>query len=414
MIEYKKHVLDNGLTLLIHQDKKTPNVAFNLLYDVGSKDENPNKTGFAHLFEHLMFGGSKNIPSFDTPLQLVGGENNAFTSTDITNYYIQVPKNNIETAFWLESDRLNELAFSEKSLEVQRKVVIEEFKQRYLNQPYGDIWLILRPLVYQFHSYAWPTIGKKIEHIEDATMKDVKDFFYQHYCPNRAFLTVAGDVNESEIIDLSTKWFGDINRNSDYKRNLKSEPLQTEEKTEKVYRKVPANLIVKVFRMPNRKDKNYYTADLISDLLGRGNSSYLYQKLVKEKSILNDVNVYITGEVEEGLLVISAKLKDNIYEDDANKIIQETLQNFLILNEEKIAAKLQGVKNKVESTLVMNDIHILNRAMNLSYFEMLGDANDANNEINYYLQVEAKALMEFAKNLLSPKNSTTLFYLKEK
>ena len=414
MIAFKKHVLPNGLTVLIHQDTKTPNVAFNLLYDVGSKDEHPDKTGFAHLFEHLMFGGSKNIPSFDTPLQLVGGENNAFTSTDITNYYIQVPKNNLETAFWLESDRMKELAFSEKSLEVQRKVVIEEFKQRYLNQPYGDLYLLIRPLAYKNHPYSWATIGKKIEHIEDATMEDVKSFFYKHYCPNRAFLTVAGNVEEDEVMNLATKWFGDIERQSDYVRNLTKEPEQNEERIETVYRKVPANLILKVFKMPSRFDNNYFAADLISDLLGRGNSSFLYQKLVKEKAIFNDINAYITGEVEEGLMVISAKIKDHIDPESANNILKESLNEFLEIDNEILEKKLVGVKNKVESTLVMNDIHILNRAMNLSFFEMLGDANKANEEIDNYLNVDAKGLKELATKILSPLNSSTLLYLKEK
>ena len=321
MINFERFTLNNGLKVLVHQDKSTPIVAFNLLYNVGARDESEDQTGFAHLFEHLMFGGSENIPNFDEPLQRVGGNNNAFTSNDITNYYITIPKNNIETAFWLESDRMLKLAFTDKSLEVQRSVVIEEFKQNYLNQPYGDVWLLLRPLAYQVHPYKWATIGKEISHIENATMDDVKSFFYQHYLPNNAILSVAGDVEVEEIKSLCKKWFEDIPSGNVAKRNLPKEPKQTEPRRLKVERDVPANTIYKAYKMCNKKGADYYITDLLSDILSQGKSSRLYISLVKEQKLFSEISAYILGCFDDGLLVIDVNLRDGVSFEDAENSI---------------------------------------------------------------------------------------------
>ena len=305
MIKYKKHILKNGLRVILHKDESTPVACVNILYDVGARDENENKTGFAHLFEHLMFGGSVNIPDYDKPLQQVGGTSNAFTSNDITNYYETLPLENLETALWLESDRMLSLAFTPKSLEVQRNVVIEEFKQRYLNQPYGDVWLLLRPLAYKNHPYLWPTIGKEISHIENAAMEDVKAFFKKHYCPLNAILCIAGNMEEEKALKLAEKWFSDIPSGDPYIRNLPKEPVQNEPRELRVERDVPADAIYKVWHMCSRTSPKYYATDLISDILSRGKSSRLYQILVKEKRMFTEANAFVMGDLDEGLFVFS-------------------------------------------------------------------------------------------------------------
>ncbi len=411
MINFDKFKLDNGLKVIVHKDKTSPIVAINILYKVGARNENPQKTGFAHLFEHLMFGGSINIPSYDTPLQKIGGENNAFTNNDITNYYLTLPKQNIETGFWLESDRMLSLDFSDKSLEVQRKVVVEEFKQRYLNQPYGDIMLLLRPLAYKKHPYSWATIGKEISHIENATIQDVKDFFYKHYAPNNAILVVAGDVKTNQIKKLAEKWFGNIENRKIDKTKIPIEPKQTKERKKTVYRNVPFNSITKAYHMCNRLHKDYQATDLISDILSNGNSSRLYQNLVKDKKIFTDINAYIMGSIDNGLFIIDGKINNNIKVKDAeNEIINEieNLKNNIIDNNE-----LQKVKNKVEAALKLSEIGILNKAMNLAFYENLGDANLLNTEIDKYLNVTTKDIKRIANNIFKTENTSTLYYLKK-
>ncbi|MCL4856679.1 MAG: insulinase family protein, partial [Flavobacteriales bacterium] len=328
MIKFEKFELKNGLKVIVHQDETTPIVAFNLLYNVGARDEDENKTGFAHLFEHLMFGGSVNIPNFDEPLQFVGGDNNAFTSNDITNYYITVPKNNLETAFWLESDRMLSLAFTEKSLEVQRQVVIEEFKQTCLNQPYGDVWSLLRPMVYKKHPYQWATIGKEIAHIENATMNDVKAFFFKHYLPCNAILSIAGNVTTKEIKALSEKWFGNIPSGEKPLRNIPLEPIQTEERRLRVERDVPANAIFKAFRMCKKTDDEFYATDLLSDILSNGSSARLYQALVKNNPLFSEISAYVMGSFDEGMFIISGNLQENTSFDEAEKAIEKELENI--------------------------------------------------------------------------------------
>jgi zinc protease len=412
MIKFERFTLKNGLKVIVHKDESTPIVAFNLLYDVGARDENEDQTGFAHLFEHLMFGGSINIPNFDEPLQKVGGTNNAFTSNDITNYYITLPKDNLETAFWLESDRMLSLAFTEKSLEVQRSVVIEEFKQNYLNQPYGDVWLLLRPLAYHKHPYKWTTIGKEISHIENVSMEDVKSFFYKHYLPNNAILTVAGNIDLEEIKLLTEKWFEDIPSGNVTNRNLPKEPKQVEERRLKVERDVPANAIYKAYHMCNKTHRDYYATDLLSDILSLGKSSRLYISLVKEHKLFSEISAYISGSHDEGLLTVSGKLLNGVSFDDAENGILKELGKIKsdMVNENE----LNKVKNKIESTTQFSETSVLNKAMNLSFAELLGDANDVNLEVENYLKVTSKDVNRLANEILNESNCSTLIYSKQK
>lgn len=409
MVNYKKFTLNNGLRVLVHQDSTTPMAVLNILYDVGARDENPEKTGFAHLFEHLMFGGSVNIPSYDEALQRVGGENNAFTSNDITNYYITLPASNLETAFWLESDRMLNLAFSEKSLEVQKNVVCEEFKQRYLNQPYGDVWLKLRPLVYTAHPYRWATIGQKLAHIEEAKMEDVKAFFAKHYNPQNAIMVVGGNVDFEEVKTLSEKWFAPIPAGNKYVRNLPTEPLQNQEINETIYADVPLNAIYKVFKMPGKMDNNYPTADLISDILSQGKSSRLYRNWVKDKPLFSDIKAYNYGSLDTGMFVIEARPSQGISLEDAEKAIWtelEALKTDLISDDE-----LTKVKNKYESTTVFSEMNLLDKAMNLAFYELMGDANLINTEIQKYASVSAQSIKNLANQLFTNSQATTLNYL---
>ena len=409
MVLFDRFTLDNGLKVLVHEDPTTPMAVVNILYDVGARDEDPEKTGFAHLFEHLMFGGSVNIPTYDEPLQRVGGENNAFTSNDITNYYITLPSVNLETAFWLESDRMLSLAFSENSLEVQRNVVCEEFKQRYLNQPYGDVWLKLRPMAYKKHPYQWATIGKVLEHIENATIEDVKDFFKKHYNPANAILVVGGSVKTEQVKVLAEKWFGNIPGFEKAVRNLPVEPVQTEERKLTINADVPLNSLYKVFHMPSRNDENYFAVDLISDILSRGNSSRLFRNLLKDQKLFSEITAYLTGSLDTGLFVIEGKPLPGISMEVAEASVWtelERLKSTLVPDEE-----LTKVKNKIESTMVFSEMALLDKAMNLAYFELLGDANRLNSETQKYLDVTAGQIQQQAQQIFRKENSSTLHYL---
>ncbi|WP_024994460.1 M16 family metallopeptidase [Phocaeicola paurosaccharolyticus] len=412
MIQVNKHTLDNGLRIVHSQDKTTQMVALNILYDVGAKDEDENHTGFAHLFEHLMFGGSVNIPDYDTHVQNAGGENNAWTNNDITNYYITLPLQNVETAFWLESDRMLSLDFNEKSLEVQRQVVIEEFKQRNLNQPYGDTSHIVRNMAYKVHPYKWPTIGKEISHIENATMEDVRSFFFSHYAPNNAILAVTGNISFEETIAMAEKWFGPIQRRDVIKRNLIKEPEQLQERRETVERNVPVDAIYMAFHMSNRKDRNYYAYDMLSDLLSNGRSSRFIQNLVQEKKFFSNIDAYISGSVEEGLFHISGKPVPSISLKDAEKAIWEELE--AIKNSELPLNELDKVKNKYESEQIFSNMNYLNVATNLAFFELLGNAEDINNEVEKYRSVDADHIQMVAKKTFTPNNSSTLYYKAKK
>jgi predicted Zn-dependent peptidase len=412
MIRFEKFKLKNNLTVIVHQDKSSPMACVNILYDVGARDEDENKTGFAHLFEHLMFGGSINIPNYDEPLQLVGGENNAFTTNDITNYYCTVPAENLETAFWLESDRMLSLAFTDKSLEVQRSVVIEEFKQRYLNQPYGDVWLLLRPLCYTTHPYKWATIGKEISHIENATMDDVKSFFKKHYHPANAIMVVSGNVELDHVKQLSEKWFGPIPEVKKPARNIPAEPKQTEARKLTVERDVPVSSIYKAYHMCARCDKDYHAFDLMSDVLSRGNSSRLYHALVKENPLFSEINAYVMGDFDKGLFVVSGKLSEGVEMDTAEKAILKELEK--IKTEVVSETELQKCKNKVESSITFSETDILNKATNLAISELMGDAELINKEIGKYLNVTASDIKNIANSTLQESNCSTLYYLKKK
>ncbi|NOZ47701.1 MAG: insulinase family protein [Chlorobi bacterium] len=408
MISINKFELENGLRVIVHKDTTTPIVAFNILYDVGARDENENKTGFAHLFEHLMFGGSENIPNYDSELQKTGGENNAFTTNNVTNYYLTLPKQNLETAFWLESDRMLALDFSEEKLRIQKNVVIEEYKQRYLNQPYGDVWLLLRPLAYKVHPYKWATIGKNISHIENADLNDVKSFFYHHYAPNNAIISVAGDVNIPEIERLANKWFGKIERRDIPLRNLPVEPEQTSANFLEVKRNVPFDAIYKAFHMCDRKHKDFYATDLISDLLSNGRSSRLNQSLIKEKKMFSEVNAYITGDIDNGLFIVTGKLMKGIKMKDAEHAINEELNK--LRTEIVPDNELNKIKNKIESMHVFSEISVLNKAMNLAQHELLGDAKNINKEVEKYRLADAFQIHKIANKLFRSENSSTLYY----
>jgi predicted Zn-dependent peptidase len=408
MIQFDRFTLTNGLRVLVHRDSSTPLACVNILYDVGARDEEEHLTGFAHLFEHLMFGGSLNIPSYDEPLQRVGGENNAFTSNDITNYYLTLPAQNIETAFWLESDRMLSLAFSEKSLEVQRNVVIEEFKQRYLNQPYGDVWLLLRPLAYQVHPYRWATIGKEIAHIEQAQMEDVKAFFKKHYSPENAILVVAGSVDTANVQQLAEKWFAPITSAKKPQRNLPVEPKQTAYRRLEVERAVPFDALYMAFHMCARRDQDYHVMDLISDILSRGNSSRLYNRLVKEQQLFSEISAFVMGDLDKGLFVVSGKLMRGVSIEKGEKAVFDELSNLTTVAVSD--RELTKVKNKVESSLQFAEMGILDKSMNLAYFELLGDAASINKEPDNYRSVTQNQILRVASEVLQQSNCSALHY----
>jgi zinc protease len=411
MIQYQNFTLSNGLNVYVIEDAATPMAVVNVLYNVGSRDEDENRTGFAHLFEHLMFGGSKNIPSYDTPLQKVGAQNNAFTSADITNYYITLPAANIETAFWLESDRMMSLSFDPKVLEVQQKVVIEEFKQRYLNQPYGDVWLKLRPLAYTQHPYRWATIGKDISHIEEATLDDVRAFFYKFYLPNNATLVVAGNVTTEQVKQLCKKWFEPIPAGPAYIRNIAPEPVQTDARLMEVSAKVPLNAIYKVWKTPGRFEAVFEVADILKDIVGRGKSARLYQQLLKQQPIFAGISAGTTQSSDTGLLVVQGNLNQGVTLEEADAAIESVLQEVVKNNVSE--AELTKTKNQAEFLSSFSEIELLNRAMNLAFAANAGNAELVNQEAAKIQRVSLSDLGVSAKQILSPNNCSTLYYRAE-
>lgn len=390
----------------------TQMVALNVLYDVGARDENPEQTGFAHLFEHLMFGGSVHIPDYDEPLQNAGGENNAWTNNDITNYYLSLPRQNAETGFWLESDRMLSLAFSPQSLEVQRSVVMEEFKQRCLNQPYGDVGHLIRPLAYKVHPYRWPTIGRNLQHIADATMEQVKDFFYRFYAPNNAVLAVTGNISWEDTLMLTEKWFGPIPGRAVPMRALPQEPKQQEQRRESVEREVPVNALYMAFHMCGRDDADYYACDILSDLLSNGKSSRLNQHLVQQQKLFSSIDAFISGSRDPGLLQINGKPASGVSLAVAEAAVWNELD--LLKSELVHELELEKVKNKFESTQLFNNINYLNVATNLAWFELIGQAEDIDTEVNRYRQVEADQVQRVAQQVFVPENSSVLYYLSKK
>ncbi len=410
MLQFERFTLSNGLRVLVHIDKATPMAAMNILYDVGARDEDTSRTGFAHLFEHLMFGGSVNIPEYDEPLQMAGGENNAYTTNDITNYYIQLPLKNMETAFWLESDRMLSLAFSEKSLDVQIKVVSEEFKEHYLNKPYGDAWHQLRVLAYKTHPYRWPTIGENLKQIEDAKLEDVKAFFHKHYTPVNAILCVAGNVTTDQVKTLAEKWFGNIPSGEKYVRHLPAEPIQESARTQTLYADVPLDALYKAWHMSGRLTAPYYAADLITEIMGSGFSSRLYQRLVKEEQLFSNIACYHTGSLDPGLIVVEGKVREGKNIEAANEAVEKEIAKLVA--EGVTDSELQKSKNKIEAMIAFEDMTLLSRANNLAFYELIGDAALINDEWTKYQAVTTESLQQTAKEIFRAGNCNTLFYRK--
>ena len=411
MLQFERFTLQNGLRVLVHVDNATPMAAMNILYDVGARDEEASRTGFAHLFEHLMFGGSVNIPEYDEPLQMAGGENNAYTTNDITNYYIQLPLQNLETAFWLESDRMLSLAFSEKSLDVQRKVVSEEFKEHYLNKPYGDAWHQLRLLAYKTHPYQWPTIGKDLKQIEEAHLDEVKAFFFEHYRPVNAVMCIAGNVTLEQVKELSEKWFGNIPAGEKHTRQIPAEPKQEAAREQTMYSDVPLDALYKAWHMSGRLAPSYYAADLITEIMGSGFSSRLYQRLVKEEQLFSNINCYHTGSLDPGLLVVEGKIREGKSIEDANIAVEKEIAKLVA--EGVTASELQKAKNKIEAMISFEDMSLLSRANNLAFYELMGDAALINEEWSKYQAVTADYLKETASDIFRKENCNTLFYKKK-
>lgn len=408
MIKISRHVLANGLRLVHSQDESTQMVALNIVYNVGARDEHPDHTGFAHLFEHLMFGGSVNIPDYDAPLQLAGGENNAWTNNDITNYYLTVPRQNVEIGFWLESDRMLSLDFNERSLDVQRGVVMEEFKQRCLNQPYGDVGHLLRPLAYKVHPYQWPTIGKELSHIANATLDEVKDFFFRFYAPNNAVLAVTGNISFEETVALTEKWFASIPKRDVPVRQLPQEPAQTEERRLVVERNVPVDSLFMAYHMCERAHPDYYAFDILSDILSNGKSSRLNRHLVQEKQLFSSIDAYISGTVDAGLFHISGKPAAGVSLEEAETAVREELNR--LQNEAVAVQELEKVKNKFESTQIFGNINYLNVAANLAWFELNGAAEDMEKEVERYRSVTAGQLQAVAQTVFDKRNGVVLYY----
>jgi len=410
MIAYEKFSLDNGLRIIVHEDQSTPLVAVNILYDVGSRDESPDMTGFAHLFEHLMFSGSENVKDFDDVIQRAGGDCNAFTNNDITNFYSILPKQNVETALYLESDRMKALNINQHSLDVQKKVVVEEFKENCTNTPYGDAWHLISNLAYKKHSYNWPTIGKTIEHIEFAKLDDVQSFFKKHYAPCNAILVLSGNISVAKAKELSQKWFSDIPSGNPYKRNLSSEPKQEALQKLVTKAKVPMDAVYLSFHVAERSHKDYYATDLLSDVICNGKSSRFYQKFIKEEKMFSYIDAYITGSSDPGLLVIEGKLSEGVNTESAIAEIWKELDK--IKAEPITEQELQKYKNKVESSLLFSESSILNKAFNLAYFESIGRVDLVNNEVDIYAKISSKEIHRMANEILQPDNASILIYEK--
>ena len=408
MITVNKYQFLNGLRLLHHADSNTRMVAINLLYDVGARDESPDCTGFAHLFEHLMFGGSLHIPDFDTALQKAGGENNAWTSNDITNYYTIVPRQNVETAFWLESDRMLGLDFSQHSLDVQKAVVMEEFKQRTLNQPYGDIPAIIRELAYREHPYRWPVIGRDISHIEKATLEDVRSFFYNHYAPNNAILAVVGDISFEEALRLSEKWFSPIEKRNIAPRCILPEPEQEAPRYKEVVRDIPSDAIVKAYHMGRRCDADYQTCDLMSDILSNGRSSRLFRRLVMEKSLFTSIEASITGDIDEGLFLINGRLNQGVSLQQADEAIEEELGR--LCRESASEQEISKMVHKFETGYLFSNLSYVDKAANLSYFELIDAAESIDREVEKYYRITPESLQKTAQAVFRANNMSTLYY----
>jgi predicted Zn-dependent peptidase len=411
MIEFERHTLSNGLKVIAHYDESTPMVTTNLLYDAGSRDEDPEATGFAHLFEHLMFEGTGNVPVFDTPVMLAGGENNAFTNNDITNYYITLPANNLEIALWLESDRMVSLDLSESRLATQKSVVTEEFRQRYLNQPYGDIYLLLRPLAYKVHPYMWAAIGKDINHIEKADSKMIRQFYHRHYAPSSAILSIAGAIKPDDVFRMAEKWFGDIPSSEKIARVLPEEPQQKEHREITVYRDVPASQLIMAFHTGGRESRDFYILDLLTDILSGCDSGRFPSLLVRKKELFSDADIYLSGEIDPGLVIFSGRVKNGTDIKEAEAAVIHELNR--LASEPVTAAELEKARNRYESLRLMSYLSAANKAFSLAFHELLGDADGINTEIARYMSVTAAEIIDSSERTFTPGNCSVIHYLPE-
>jgi zinc protease len=408
MIQFERYILGNGLKLLVNTDKATPMVTLCIAYQVGTKDEHPERTGFAHLFEHLMFGGSKHAPNFDDAIQRAGGENNAFTNQDMTVYYDIMPLNNLDIALWLEADRMENLILNQRALDVQRKVVVEEFKETCLEEPYGDIWHHIGPLAYQKHPYRVPTIGEKIEHIQEASLDDVAAFFENFYCPNNAVLTISGNISGAEALAKVEQYFGHIKPGAVKRRKKVNEPKQQEKRFLEVEAAVTAPALYMIFQASERQEKDYYLDDLLSDILGDAEASLLFKKLVKGSEIFSEADAYITGTIEQGLFIIEGKLHDHQSFEKAETAIWELLNQ---LSENPLGEDaLQRLQNRIEHNLAFAEVTAFNKALSLSYYEILGDAALINEEGERYQEISIEDLQDRAKRLFQTENLSVIHY----
>ena len=408
MIPYTKKILPNGLTVVVNRDRASKLAAVNMLYKVGARNENPARTGFAHLFEHLMFRGTREVPNFDLPVQMASGDNNAFTNNDYTDFYITLPKDNIETALWLESDRMEGLDITPAKFEAEKKVVIEEFRQRYLNQPYGDQTMLLRALAYKVHPYRWATIGLTTDHIAGATLEEVEAFYRAHYRPSNAVLSISADIEEERMLELAEKWFAPLADHPADAAAIPQEPAQTEARREEVERDVPASTVTVAYHMGGRTEGDFYTADLVSDLLSGGDSGRLYTHLVKERQLLSSVNAYVTGDVDPGLFVFTGQLLPGIPPEAAEAAFREEIA--MLQTTPATAYEVEKVKNKFEANTLFGELNVMNKAMNLGFYEMLGDLELINREVDLYRDVTDEEIRSFSSRTFRPENSSTLIY----
>ncbi len=408
MIDYTKKILANGLTVVVNRDRTSKLAAVNLLYKVGARNESPSRTGFAHLFEHLMFRGTREVPVFDLPVQMASGDNNAFTNNDYTDFYITLPKDNIETALWLESDRMEGLDITAEKLATEKKVVIEEFRQRYLNQPYGDQTMLLRDLAYQVHPYRWSAIGLTPDHIAEASLDEVQHFYRTHYRPSNAILSISADLEEEYMLALADKWFGGLVDTPITPAAIPQEPEQTAPRRLTVERDVPATTLTIAYHMGGRLSPDFQTADLVSDLLSGGDSSRLYTHLVKERRLLASVNAYISGDVDPGLFIFTGQLLPDTTPEAAEAAFYEEIES---LQRDIVPAyEIEKVKNKFEANTLFGELNVMNKAMNLGFYEMLGDLPLINREVALYRAVDAECIQAFSRRIFRPENSSTLLY----
>lgn len=401
--------MNNGLRVVVGRDHSSKLAAVNMLYCVGARNEDPEQTGFAHLFEHLMFKGTEQVPSFDSVVQGASGENNAFTNNDYTDFYITLPKVNIELALAVEADRMRGLRLTDEVLQMEKRVVIEEYKQRYLNQPYGDLMMLVRDMCYKAHPYRWATIGRSPQHIESATMEQVREFYDRFYRPSNCILSVSADIEEEEMFDLCEEYFGGIEVTPEPERvTLPVEPEQSAARRVEVERDVPATYVVIAFHVGGRRSAEFFVADLVSDLLAGGDSGRLYQHLVKQRGLFSSVNAYITGDVDPGLFLFTAQLLPEVTEAEAEAAIWEEIE--ALKSEQADSYELEKVKNKFEANTLFGEINVMNKAMNMGFYKMIGDLPLINREVDIYRSLGDEQIRDFAKKTFTRERSNTLIY----